>query len=144
MLVEEYAGTPYGTMHDSSGVGTSWVDHCALGSWLWWHHCRSVWVLVTSSAVILNEHWFLGVEYNVIAHYPIIGSHFVENMYFVDLNMRTYRYENIHTYVLAGAHEPPKAAKERPTPHAPPTTSSSPSHLQNFTLYGKRPLRTQL
>ena len=34
-----------------------------------------------------------------------------------------------------------KAVKERPTPHARPRTCSSPSHLQKFTFYGKRPLR---
>ena len=34
------------------------------------------------------------------------------------------------------AHEPPKAAKERLTPHAHPRTCSSPSHLQNFTARG--------
>ena len=43
-----------------------------------------------------------------------------------------------HNYE-AGVHEPPKAAKERRTLHARPRTCSSPSHLQNYTLYGKRP-----
>ena len=50
-----------------------------------------------------------------------------------NMTLRTPRSQSCHICLVhTGAHEPPKAAKERRTQHVCPTGSSSPSHVPNF------------
>ena len=52
-----------------------------------------------------------------------------------------YEASPVPCYLSPGAHQPPKVAKERQTQHVGSNGSSSPSHVQDFTLHSKRPLR---